>query len=93
MPSLFRLYAAAAAADAAAAAAADASKPSATERFTHALVRLTRTIWHPGCTFDTAIGAISEAAADALQIERVSVWHYDPPAGRPASLPARLLRR
>ena len=36
--------------------------PTASERFTHALVALTRTVWHPGCTFDSAMGSICEAA-------------------------------
>ncbi len=48
-----------------------------TERFTRALVDLTRAVWHPDCTFDTAIGLICETAAGALQVERVNVWHYD----------------
>lgn len=54
----------------------------ASERFTRTLVALTRAVWHPGCTFDTAIGAICEAAATALQVERVSVWHYDQESGQ-----------
>jgi EAL domain-containing protein (putative c-di-GMP-specific phosphodiesterase class I)/GGDEF domain-containing protein len=49
----------------------------ASERFTRTLVELTRTVWHPDCTFDTAIAAICEAAAAALQIERVSAWRHD----------------
>src|SRR5690349_10948367 len=59
-----------------------AAEPVASERFTRALLSLTRTVWHPECTFDTAIGAICETAATALQIERVSIWHYDQPAGK-----------
>ncbi len=51
------------------------------ERFTLALVELTRTVWHPDCSFDTAIGAIAQAAARALQVERVSVWQYRPGEG------------
>jgi len=47
------------------------------ERFTRALVALTRRVWSPECTFETAIASICETAADALQIERVSVWHYE----------------
>lgn len=58
-----------------------AAGPSASERFTHALVGLTRTVWHPDCTFENAIGAICEAAATAMQVDRVSVWHYDRDAG------------
>lgn len=72
MPSLLKAYVAAVPAGAA---------PSASERFTRALLGLTRTVWHPGCTFETAIEAICEAAARALQIDRVSVWHYDREAG------------
>lgn len=60
---------------------ADAANYSASERFTNALVALTRTVWHADCTFETAIGAICEVAASAMQIERVSVWHYEPGAG------------
>ena len=50
--------------------------PGAGERFTHALVELTRTVWHDQCTFDTALGAICERSARALQVERVSAWQY-----------------
>lgn len=53
----------------------------ASDRFTRALVKLTRTVWHPDCTFETAIGAICETAAKAMLIDRVSVWHYDRDAG------------
>lgn len=53
----------------------DTQSPAA--RFTRALVGLTRSIWHPDCTFDTAIGLICETAAAALQVDRVNVWHYD----------------
>ncbi len=56
---------------------ASAGEPSASERFTRTLVALTRTVWHPDCTFESAIAAICEAAANALQIERVSVWCYE----------------
>jgi len=55
----------------------EASAPTSSERFTRALVGLTRTVWHPDCSFETAVGAICETAASALQIDRVSVWHYD----------------
>ncbi|MFD0739763.1 putative bifunctional diguanylate cyclase/phosphodiesterase [Lysobacter koreensis] len=48
------------------------------ERYTHALVRLTREVWHPDCTFDRAVGLICEVAAEALQVERVNAWRYDP---------------
>jgi EAL domain-containing protein (putative c-di-GMP-specific phosphodiesterase class I)/GGDEF domain-containing protein len=50
---------------------------SPAERFTRALLHLTRTVWHSDCTFDTAIQAISEAAGAALAVDRVSVWRYD----------------
>lgn len=50
---------------------------NASERFTRALVALTRQVWSPECTFETAIGAICQTAASALQIERVSVWNYE----------------
>ena len=59
----------------------DSESLSASERFTHALVALTRTVWHADCTFETAIGAICEVAASAMQLERVSVWQYEPAAG------------
>ena len=58
-----------------------AAAPLASERFTLALVALTRTVWHPECTFDTAIGAICETAASALLVERVSIWNYDRETG------------
>ena len=54
-----------------------AGEQTASERFTRTLVALTRTIWHSDCTFETAIAEICEAAAAALQIERVSVWRYE----------------
>lgn len=53
---------------------------NAGERFTRALVALTRTVWSPDCTFETAIASICQTAATALQIERVSVWNYEPAA-------------
>ncbi len=68
MPSLFKL---------APAVRHSETSVSASERFTRALVELTRTVWHPSCTFDTAIGAICVSAAGALKVERVSIWHYD----------------
>ncbi|MBW8367667.1 MAG: GAF domain-containing protein, partial [Arenimonas sp.] len=43
---------------------------------------LTRALWRPDCTFETAIGAICEASANALRIDRVSVWRYDVPGQR-----------
>lgn len=46
-------------------------------RFTRALVALTRTVWSPDCTFETAIASICRTAATALQVERVSIWNYD----------------
>lgn len=46
-------------------------------RYTHALVALTRAVWHEECTLATALGYICEAAADALEVPRVNVWHYD----------------
>jgi EAL domain-containing protein (putative c-di-GMP-specific phosphodiesterase class I)/GAF domain-containing protein len=49
---------------------------SAGERFTRALLSLTRTVWSPQCTFASAIEAIAEAAAEALVTDRVSVWTY-----------------
>lgn len=55
--------------------------PYTGDRFTRALVGLTRTVWDPDCTFDAALGAICEVAAKALLIDRVSVWDYDRDAG------------
>lgn len=46
-------------------------------RYTRALVALTRAVWHEDCTLATALGYICEAAADALEVPRVNVWHYD----------------
>jgi EAL domain-containing protein (putative c-di-GMP-specific phosphodiesterase class I)/GGDEF domain-containing protein len=54
------------------------SAASSSERFTRALVGLTREVWHPECTFDTAIAAICRAACQALDVERVSMWAYEP---------------
>ncbi|MDR7193591.1 putative bifunctional diguanylate cyclase/phosphodiesterase [Luteimonas terrae] len=59
------------------ASASQSDDADAGERFTRALVALTRTVWSPDCTFETAIAAICQTAASALQIERVSVWRYD----------------
>ena len=56
--------------------------PSDGQRFTRALVALTRAIWHPDCSFDSALGLICESAADALRVDRVNVWHYDRGAQR-----------
>ncbi|WP_330967785.1 putative bifunctional diguanylate cyclase/phosphodiesterase [Lysobacter sp. A3-1-A15] len=53
------------------------AEATASERFTRALVALTRAVWHPDCTFETAIDSICQTAAEALQIERVSVWKYE----------------
>ncbi|MGH8078286.1 MAG: hypothetical protein ACREPE_13305 [Lysobacter sp.] len=39
-------------------AASDAPEHSAGERYTRALVELTQQVWHPDCTFDTALGLI-----------------------------------
>jgi len=55
--------------------------PSASERFTRALVEVTRGVWNPTSDFDTAIAVICETAATAMQTERVSIWHRDPEAG------------
>ena len=55
--------------------------PGAGERFTRTLVGLTRTVWHDQCTFDTALGAICEGSATAMQVERVSAWQYDLESG------------
>ncbi len=43
------------------------------ERYTRALVELTQRVWQPDCTFDTALALVCEAAANALQVERVNV--------------------
>ena len=56
--------------------------PSDGQRFTRALVALTRAIWHPDCSFDSALALICKIAADALRVERVNVWHYDRGAQR-----------
>lgn len=50
-------------------------------RYTRALVALTRAVWHEECTLGTALGYICEAAADALEVPRVNVWHYDADQG------------
>ena len=51
--------------------------PSDGQRFTRALVALTRAVWHPDCSFDSALALICETAADALRVDRVNVWHYE----------------
>lgn len=56
--------------------------PSDGQRFTRALMALTRAIWHPDCSFDSALALICETAADALRVERVNAWHYDRGAQR-----------
>lgn len=45
-------------------------------RHTRALVALTRAIWHEDCTLPDALGMICAAAASALDVHRVNVWHY-----------------
>jgi predicted signal transduction protein with EAL and GGDEF domain len=56
--------------------------PSDGQRFTRALVALTRAIWQPDCSFDSALALICESAAEALRVARVNVWHYDRSAQR-----------
>jgi len=56
--------------------------PSDGQRFTRALVALTRAVWHPDCSFDSALAVICEHAADALRVDRVNVWHYERDAQR-----------
>ena len=63
-----------------AASARSLSERPTVERFTLALVSLTRTVWDPACTFETAVGAICRTAAHALLVDVVSVWHVDPEA-------------
>lgn len=46
-------------------------------RHNHALVALGRRVWHEDCTFETAIAAICEVAADTLEIERVNLWRCE----------------
>ena len=55
----------------------DIDTDSSGERYTRALVALTREVWHPDCSFDAAVGLICETAAEALRVERVNVWRYD----------------
>lgn len=53
------------------------SEASPAERFTRALLTLTREVWHPDCTFETAIASICRTACRAMQVERVSMWVYE----------------
>ncbi len=46
-------------------------------RYTRALVALTRQVWREDCTLGDALAVICETAADALDVPRVNVWHYD----------------
>lgn len=46
-------------------------------RYTRALVKLTRAVWHPECSLRTALGLICETAAQALGVARVNVWRFD----------------
>jgi EAL domain-containing protein (putative c-di-GMP-specific phosphodiesterase class I)/GGDEF domain-containing protein len=62
------------------AAALQRTSDSRAELFTRALLELTRQVWHPDCTFETAIAAICSTASEALDVERVSVWAYEPKA-------------
>ncbi len=55
--------------------------PTPSERFIRALVDLTRMVWHPTFTFESSLSRICEVAAEALRIERVSIWHHDQEAG------------
>jgi EAL domain-containing protein (putative c-di-GMP-specific phosphodiesterase class I)/GGDEF domain-containing protein len=59
-----------------------ATPSTGTERFTRALVELTRTVWHPRCDFETAIGSIAETAAAVLGVDSVSVWQFDHDSAR-----------
>jgi predicted signal transduction protein with EAL and GGDEF domain len=47
-------------------------------RYTRALVELTRAVWHPDCTVQDAFAVICQIAAQAMQVERVNVWHLLP---------------
>lgn len=51
------------------------------DRFTRALVGLTRTVSRADSSFETTIAAACEASARAMLVDRVSVWHYDRDAG------------
>ena len=53
---------------------------SRAEEFTRGLLNLTRQVWHPDCTFETAISSICSTASEVLDVERVSVWAYEPQA-------------
>jgi hypothetical protein len=64
----------------------EASSISTAEAFARVLVGLTRTVWQPECTFDTAVSAICRAGAEALAVERVTLWNYEPTALRLLSL-------
>lgn len=46
-------------------------------RHTRALQGLTREVWHPDCTFDTALAEICRTAALTLAVARVNVWRID----------------
>ncbi|MEO6065657.1 MAG: GAF domain-containing protein, partial [Lysobacterales bacterium] len=47
------------------------------QRYTRALMLLTRKIWHDDCTLGAALAEICEGAAAALEVQRVNIWRYD----------------
>ena len=53
------------------------NEPTQTQQFTRILVELTRKVWHPDCTFETAIGVICTSAAEALGADRISIWQRE----------------
>lgn len=54
------------------------TEDTTSERYTRALMRLTREVWHPDCGFDTAVALICEVAAHTLRVDRTNVWRYEP---------------
>ncbi|GAA4857336.1 GGDEF and EAL domain-containing protein [Luteimonas vadosa] len=75
--------------------ASQVDRPDAGEAARHAaaLRVLTRTVWHPDCTFDTALAEISRTAAETLEVGRVNVWRLERDACRLACIHAYDLRK
>ncbi len=46
-------------------------------RYTHALMVLTRTVWHDDCTLSRAFDVICRTAASTLDVPRVNIWKLD----------------
>lgn len=57
------------------------ARDSRLRRHNRALVQLTQQLWHEQDGLDSALSAITEIGAEALDVERVNVWQFEPVGG------------